>query len=326
MESYRLAHLWRESLSSATLIPLPPTQLHSLALTLADGLTESKVYSAAATIHIDYLSDIPTAAHLLCKGYFFPDAQRLLALHNRTNLLTEILDAGLADGMATMTELLADCKAQLLAQVPRIRDLRKKKADDPLAFFEGSSTANAGDPDIPDNISLASTSASTMATTLVTRYTSHSTAHTSTTHNTRNTSRHRRREERKRARGKKGSVYEEEYLVNSIGRLIERVNSVGDEVGRLVTALVRRGMRERARAVEAGMVEVVGMCRGCLGEVFGGEGVDGGKGEVGGNGGEGERPVRGGDAVLWDSLEGVQGSARTIPVVREFKTLSLLGL
>lgn len=121
-------------------------------------------------------------------------------------------------------------------------------------------------------------------------------------------------------------MYEEEYLVNSIGRLIERVNSVGDEVGRLVTALVRRGMRERARAVEAGMVEVVEMCRGCLGEVFGGEGVDGGKGEVGGNGGEGERPMRGGDAVLWDSLEGVQGSARTIPVVREFKTLSLLGL
>lgn len=317
-ESYCLAHLWRESLSSATLIPLAPPQLQQLAQTLADTLAESKDYAAAAIIHTDYLSDIPTAARLLCKGYHFASALRLLSLHHHTNLLEPILDTGLTDAMATTTDLLADCKAQLQAQVPRLRDLRLKKSQDPLAFFSGDATTN--DADIPDNISLASTTAaSTLATTLATRYTTHTgTAGTSAT---RRTSKNRRREERKRARGKKGTVYEEGYLIASIGRLIERVNVVGDEVGRLVEGLMRRGMRERARAVEAAMGEVVEMCVGCVGEVFlsgGGKGA----GE-GGEEGDGQRPS-GGDGVLWDSLEGV-GKGQVVPVVKEFARLSLLG-
>ncbi len=112
-------------------------------------------------------------------------------------------------------------------------------------------------------------------------------------------------------------MYEEEYLIASIGRLIERVNAVGDEVGRLVEGLMRRGMRERARAVEAAMAELVGMCAACVGEVFLAEG------NAAGAEGEGQRPS-GGDGVVWDSLEGV-GTVRTAPVVKEFARLSLLG-
>ncbi len=112
-------------------------------------------------------------------------------------------------------------------------------------------------------------------------------------------------------------MYEEGYLIASIGRLIERVNAVGDEVGRLVEGLMRRGMRERARAVEAAMAEVVGMCAACVGEVFLAEG------NTAGEEGEGQRPS-GGDGVVWDSLEGV-GTVRTAPVVKEFARLSLLG-
>lgn len=84
----------------------------------------------------------------------------------------------------------------------------------------------------------------------------------------RHTSKTRRREERKRARGKKGTVYEEEYLVNSIRRLIERVNSSVAETETLVDALLRRGMRERAAAIEKASQEVLTMCADCRDEVF----------------------------------------------------------
>lgn len=89
---------------------------------------------------------------------------------------------------------------------------------------------------------------------------------------------------------------------------------------------MRRGMRERARAVEGAMVEVVGLCGGCVGEVFlvGGEAQ--GEGQAGGQAGEegeGQRPG-GADGVVWDSLEGV-GAVRTAPVVKPFARLSLLG-
>lgn len=39
----------------------------------------------------------------------------------------------------------------------------------------------------------------------------------------------RRRNERKKARGKKGSIYEEEYLYDSLRRLIERFNDTKGE-------------------------------------------------------------------------------------------------
>ena len=120
--------------------------------------------------------------------------------------------------------------------------------------------------DIPDNLSLAASS--TIGSTLMTRYTSHS-MNTAGTGVTRRTSKNKRREERKRARGKKGSIYEEEYLVASMGRLFERVNGMADdEVGPLIDALFRRGMRQRAAAVQTAMLDVTRLCQACQDQVF----------------------------------------------------------
>lgn len=215
-----------------------------------------------------------------------------------------------------MTELLADCKSQLNAQIPRIRELRTKKAEDPLAFIDGD--VNDG-VNIPDHVSLAPTDTSTAGGgSLFTRYTNRT--GTVGTNATRRTSKNRRREERKKARGKKGSIYEEEYLVNSVGRLVDRVNSVNEEVDRLVIGLMRRGMRERAGAVQNAMVEVVELCRGCLEEVF----KDSVKEPTVEPNGEDEagRP-KGGEGVMWDTLEGEK--RREAPVVKDFASLSLLG-
>ena len=314
-EAFRQAHLWKESLSCATLKPLPQPQLRSLAQTLADTLLESKDCFSAATIHLDYLADVATAGRIFCKGYFFADAIRIVGLHQRPDLLESVIDSGLGEAMASMTELLADCKSQLSAQIPRIRELRMKKAEDPLGFFEGDGNGGA---DIPDNVSLATTDASTMGGTLLTRYTDRT--GTVGTNATRRTSKNRRREERKRARGKKGSVYEEEYLVNSVGRLIDRINAVNEEVERLVVGLMRRGMRERAAAVETAMVEVVEMCKGCLDEVFANNGKD--AVEQKGVEEEEHRP-KGGEGVLWDSLEG--DKRREAPSVKNFNRIPLFG-
>ena len=316
-ESYQLAHLWQETLACACLIPLSNDELRSLATTIVESLTELKDYHSAATISTDYIQDVEVAVRFFCKGYYFADAIRLLSLHKRSDLLEAILDAGLAEGQATMTEMLADFKGQLNAQVPRIRELRVKKAQEPLAFFDADVNEGA---DIPDNVSLAGTDASTAGGTLFTRYTNRT--GTVATNATRKTSKHRMREERKRARGKKGSVYEEEYLVNSVGRLIERLNSSGDEVQRLVMGLMRRGMRERAKAVEASMVSVVELCKQCVDEVFVVQKVeDIAKHDPNETS---ERP-KGADGVLWDSIEESQ-MRREAPVIKSFERLSILGI
>ena len=85
---------------------------------------------------------------------------------------------------------------------------------------------------------------------------------------------------------------------------------------------MRRGMRERAGAVEDAMVEVVELCKGCLDEVFlqnnVNDGVD--KTEIG----EEERRPKGGEGVLWDTLGGDE-KQREAPSVKDFARLSLLG-
>ncbi|KAK2799452.1 hypothetical protein FQN51_006939 [Onygenales sp. PD_10] len=328
-KSYNLAHLWRECLYTATLVPLPTPQLSELALSLATTLTEeSKDYISAAHIHAQHLHDIPTAARLLCRGGQFGDACRLLALHGQQARVEEIVDPALGEAMGSMIDLLADCRGQLNAQVPRIRELRERKAADPLAFYGGDPTLGmdgmtGGGVDIPDNVSLAPTDATTMAgRSMFTRYTGN-------TASSRKTSKTRRREERKRARGKKGTVYEEEYLVNSVRRLVERVNSAVGEGEGLIMGLLRRGMRERAAAVQMHLDEVLVMCRGCVDEVFevqkeGGVGGEG-EGEGGVEEGVGERPP-GGEGVFWDSLQQAsRGKGREVPIVKEFKKLAILG-
>ena len=119
--------------------------------------------------------------------------------------------------------------------------------------------------------------------------------------------------------------------MNSIERLIERVNSLGDEVQRLIEGLVRRNMRERAGAVERAMGEVVEGCGKAIGEVYGAaEGVGVGPREqgvgIGGVEGQAEGDFRpmGADATLWASMEEVS-KKREPPVVRAFGRLSLLG-
>lgn len=130
-DAYQAANMWRECLSSATLIPMSEEEIVSTAESLADGLVEAKDHYSAATIRLEYLHDVEGAVRTFCKGYYFAEAIRVLGLQRRRELLESVVDPGLVEGSATMTELLADMKGQLGAQVPRLRELRLKKEEDP---------------------------------------------------------------------------------------------------------------------------------------------------------------------------------------------------
>lgn len=318
-ECYRAASLWREALFCASQQnpPLQDAAMQDLARALADSLYESKDYFNAAAIHLDYRKDLDTAVSLYCKGYHFATAMQLAGMHGRPDILSSIVDVGLTDALATSTELLADCKAQLAAQVPRIRELRIKAQTDPLGFYEGQTNE-----DVPDDISVAASSRVSTNRSLYTRYTGKQSVGTLGSSASRYSSKNRKREERKRARGKKGSVYEEEYLVNSVRRLIERIESVREDIGKLVMGLLRRGMRERALAVETQLGEVLQACRSCVEEVFGGAGQEAQKTEED-TAEERYQPI-GAQAVIIEALEAA-GKRTEAPPIGAFEKLSLLG-
>lgn len=326
------ATCWQECLVSSQLQtpPMSEDALAETATALADALWEDKNYAAAASIHLDYLSSLEQAIRCLCKGYHFAEAIRLVLQKSRPELLTTAVDTGLAEALGSTTEFLADCKAQLNAQVPRIAELRRKAAEDPLAFYEGE---RAGGADIPDDISIAASSRVSTSASLFTRYTGKAgSVGTAGTGVSRATSKNRRREEKKRARGRKGTVYEEEYLVNSVRRLVERVVAAKPEVERLVFALVRRGMAERARAAEALLSDVIAACERSVDEVFpkpppgSGEQQETPDQQGEGSGGlpGADWKATGGAAVLQEFVQS-QAQLRQPPLVTAMKKLSLLG-
>lgn len=313
---------FQETLYCATqqLPPIPSEAIAQLASTLADSLYESKDYLSSASLQTKYLHNISEAVKTLCKGYHFSNALLLCVQNNQPDLLVPngVLDNGLSDSLSSSLELLAECKSQLLAQLPRIRELREKALADPLAFYEGEVN-----DDLPDDVSVAASSRVSTSASLFTRYTGRQSAGTAATGVSRQTSKNRRREERKRARGKKGSVYEEEYLVASVGRLIDRIENVREDIRRLVEALVRRGMREQARSVEALLAEVVTMCQSAVKEIY----VEEDREEPVSDGSElvNEYRPTGGDAVLAESIE-LAGRKKIAPVVKSLEGLTILGL
>lgn len=325
MGCYRAAgsSCWRECLAVAQKQQPPPTKdsLAELAGALADDLNEAKDYVGAATIHRDYLNDPATAIQLLCKGYLFADALLIAATSNQASLNGEV-DSGLTEAFASSTELLADCKAQLKAQIPRIIELRRKAIEDPLGFYEGERPGGGMD-DVPDDVSVAASSRLSTSASLFTRYTGkEGSVGTAGTGVSRATHKNRKREEKKRARGRKGTVYEEEYLVNSTRRLIERLKTVGGEVEALVAGLFRRGMLEQARAVEALLAEVVEGSRLAVQQIWPGSHAKTGDGQ--GQQQNGGPTATGGDAVLEAALE-ARVAKQEPPVLPIFQKLTLLG-
>ncbi|GMF08246.1 unnamed protein product [[Candida] boidinii] len=158
--------------------------------------------------------------------------------------------------------LLADCKGQITSQLNRLRELRAKKEEDPYAFYGGEGELN----ETADNVSIAASETSTKES-FFTRYTG-KTAGTAKTGASRRTAKNRRREERKKARGKKGTIYEEEYLVRSVGRLLERLENTEPEAVSLIEALLRRKQVEQAYQIQKNFIEVIELLKANIVEIY----------------------------------------------------------
>lgn len=234
VDAYTVRGDWRRALS------LDPSK----ALDLADSCVALKKFHDAGEIYAYHLKQPDLACEYYGRAYRYDDAI-LLATNAE---LFEIVDESLRENFGVVQELLADCRKQIPSQLNRLRELRAKRQEVSKEFTEH--TGN----DLEDTMSIAGTE--TTHASFMTRYTD-KTGGTAQTGASRRTQKNRRREERKRARGKKGTVYEEEYLVASMGRLMDRVNSTRPDAQNLADGLKRRRMRELALELQTLFAEVV---------------------------------------------------------------------
>lgn len=243
LENYLLAKSWKEALTIGRNIK-SDDDFRSIAKSLAILLEDDRRYSDAATIESTYLQNNIKAVELFCKAFDF-DSALLIAATTSSKDTQEVFDSEIRESFGIMSELLADCNGQLISQLNRLREIRRKKEIDPVMFYGTSSQ----DLDTPDDVSIAASDTSTTPS-FFTRYTGKSNE-TAKTGASRKTLKNKKREERKRAKGRKGTVYEEEYLISSVGRLIERLNSSLRDGENLVFALVRRHMWEEAYQIKS---------------------------------------------------------------------------
>lgn len=257
MDAYVLGKKWREALYIAS--ERFPAEVKTVAEDLVSSLTFDHRYVDAAKIELDFLNNAEEAMTLYCKAYQYDTASLIATSNKMPQLIEKVVDPGLGEGFGVIAELLADCKGQVNSQLKRLRELRTKKEEDPYAFY-GQETEQA------DDVSIAPSETSTKES-FFTRYTG-KTSGTAKTGASRRTAKNRRREERKRARGKKGTIYEEEYLVQSIGRLLERLIQTKPDAVSLIEGLCRRCMREQAYQIQKHFVDVLELLKDNVKEIY----------------------------------------------------------
>ncbi|QPG74024.1 hypothetical protein FOA43_001343 [Brettanomyces nanus] len=262
LDDYVMGKKWREALSIALRSEFKEQELDEVANKLVLMLTETHEYASAAYIEFKYLGDIEEALRLYCKDYEFEHAIMMCYEEEKMELIRDIVDPALGEQFGVIAELFADCSSQVHAQLKRLRELREKKQSDPFAFYNG----NAENAENSDNVSVAATE-STLRSSIFTRYTGKSSS-TAKTGASRRTTKNRRREERKRARGKKGTIYEEEYLIRSTGRLVDRLNMNMEDTEKLVAGLVRRSMMEQAHQIQSSFIELLEFVKDHLEEIY----------------------------------------------------------
>ena len=252
-EAFERAALWREALHATV---MDKGDVLTCAARLAKLMEDQHKYSQAAIIHKDHLSDIDTAIDMHCRAFEFSQAILLSTTQSR---LDNHLKPGLTQSFVSTSELLSEMQSQLKSQIPRLSLVRQKRAENPEGYLDG-----AMDDETPDNVSLAGTSTTTAS--IFTRYT----GTTGMTNNSKRSSKARRRTERQRARGKQGTIWEEEYLVNSIRRLTERLEATRPDARALCIGLVRCEMREQATEIQRQFKALVTYLWSVLDDVFSG--------------------------------------------------------
>lgn len=248
LKCYVLGKRWKEALSLAP--RFGHSTVASTAEKLSNVLAQDHKYAEAAEIELRYLHNVENAVKLYCQNYQYDSAILLAIEKEQPELVESVVDVQLGEGFGTIAELLADCKSQANSQLRRLRELRQKKEENPYAFYGMPND----DLDTPDDVSVAASETSTTPS-FFTKYTG-KTSGTAKTGASRKTAKNRKREERKRAKGRKGTIYEEEYLIKSVGRLVERLDQTQADAVGLIEGLIRRKMIPQAYQIQNNWIEL----------------------------------------------------------------------
>ncbi|KAG0700203.1 pol II transcription elongation factor [Suillus ampliporus] len=237
MVSYERALQWQELFELCLKEQLNDEEITEIAYRIADELFSKKRFSESARVLLDYAKDVRQAVNSLVQGNEFAEARRIVTLHAKPELVDQLLLPCALDCCSQIGDDINEMREQLHKQVARLTELRIKKVEEPDAFY------NLDDPTLHNVDVMTDVS---MAPTAFTRYT---VAPSATSKTSKRSSKTKRKMERKLGSGRKGTVDEEEYLLKSVTKLVERCATTQGEIRKILPHLLQFSQVHREEGV-----------------------------------------------------------------------------
>ncbi|OUM66737.1 hypothetical protein PIROE2DRAFT_40576, partial [Piromyces sp. E2] len=254
IEYYQKTGSWREIFTIATSQNYNKEKLNEIANNLIEQFQEEKLYEDAAHIYIEYLNEPKQAViHFLKSGKWLEAVRLYFKYHLQYELESQVISM-LISGQTRLITTIKEYMELYTKQASRLIEIRiekQKKLESGEIFkmdertLDGSTNNNNIDI-LPDTMSMASKftgfTAYTLANSLMTAATA--------SINTGKGGRKRRKLQRKMMKGKKGSIYEEGYLINSLRKTIQRLDDIHESVKSLCQALLQFNKVDEAKELQ----------------------------------------------------------------------------
>ncbi|KAJ1883283.1 putative elongator complex protein 1 [Coemansia sp. RSA 1722] len=231
---------WRSAMVLACDSSSDVQLVHDVAVKASAVLSDSHLFMDAATVLLEYTEEHEDAVALLVRGSHWAEAIRVALLRDRQDLVETTVRPGLSAAYDVLVDDVTEIFEAVAAKCDRLREVRAK----PLDLIVEQQT-------LPDDPSLDNIDVMSDTTSMASKFSTFTGTATNMSRVTGSTARRisknkRKKEERRKVRGKKGSVYEESYLVDSVSKLIDRVRANQQAVREMSWALIRSGLVVKA--------------------------------------------------------------------------------
>ncbi|KAI8318166.1 hypothetical protein GQ54DRAFT_336428 [Martensiomyces pterosporus] len=213
--------------------------IHDIATKASAVVADHNLLLDAAAVLLDYTEDDEDAVELLVKGGHWQESMRASLLRGRADLIETTIQPGIVEAYRSIVEDIEDICEGFRAKVARLEEVRSKPLETQINRMAMLAGAEGGADGSLDNIDVMSdrTSMASQFSTFSATVTNASSRMTGST--ARKISKNKRKAERRKVRGKKGSIYEEAYLVDSLSKLIDRIRVHQSAVRDMNLALIK---------------------------------------------------------------------------------------
>ena len=246
MDCFSTSGDWKRVMELASRLDKPCEEIVEIAKGLAERLFDQRRYADAAELMYLYGKDTNEAIRLFCRAWEWDAAIRIGASDS------VLLESSKTASRVILEDVddLETTWARNLGRLGRIRAEKLRR----MVFVE--------DESVGDNIDMFSDTSSMVTRSVV------STTSLTSSNRTWKTSKQKRKQDRKKSLAKQGSIYEEDGLVNTLRKHVDRIKRMKKDVRGVLEVLIRVGEWELAKTVQNAFAKGLNVVKNGLDQAF----------------------------------------------------------